>query len=220
MFRAVIFSLEEHHPYRSLGAHRIASFLRQHGWNIEVINYANHFSLDELQTIFRQRYDENLKFIGASCNFGTFSKEFDIYCNWIKENFPHIKILVGGQYLPEMMTNAADYFITGYGENAMLVLLKYLFSNGSSVKFTIVNGKKVVEGDTVKAIAFTDSYSMACDSIFYYNSDSSIQSLLEPYHPTPCGYFDEELDGRHKWANIISSNTKEEDFINWYKNHL
>jgi radical SAM superfamily enzyme YgiQ (UPF0313 family) len=146
MFRAVIFSLEEHHPYRSLGAHRIASFLRQHGWNIEVINYANHFSLDELQTIFRQRYDENLKFIGASCNFGTFSKEFDIYCNWIKENFPHIKILVGGQYLPEMMTNAADYFITGYGENAMLVLLKYLFSNGSSVKFTIVNGKKVVDG--------------------------------------------------------------------------
>ena len=44
-----------------------------------------------------------------------------------------------------------------------------------------IEGRKVVDGDTVDAIAFTDSYSMACDSIFYYNSDSSIQSLLEPY---------------------------------------
>jgi hypothetical protein len=45
-----------------------------------------------------------------------------------------------------------------------------------------IEGRKVVEGDTVEAIAFTDSYSMACDSIYYYNSDSSIQSLLEPYN--------------------------------------
>jgi len=44
-----------------------------------------------------------------------------------------------------------------------------------------IEGKKVVDGDTVDVIAFTDSYSMACDSIFYYNSDSSIQSLLQPY---------------------------------------
>ena len=44
-----------------------------------------------------------------------------------------------------------------------------------------IEGKKIVDGDTVDVIAFTDSYSMACDSIFYYNSDSSILSLLSPY---------------------------------------
>ena len=44
-----------------------------------------------------------------------------------------------------------------------------------------IEGKVVVKGDTMDAIAFTDSYSMACDSIFYYNTDSSIQSLLAPY---------------------------------------
>jgi hypothetical protein len=43
---------------------------------------------------------------------------------------------------------------------------------------------------------------------------------LEPYHPRPWGYFDLDLEGRHKWANIIQSTTPEEDFINWYKNHL
>ena len=44
-----------------------------------------------------------------------------------------------------------------------------------------IEGKAIVDGDTTDVVAFTDSYSMACDSIFYYNSDSSIQSLLSPY---------------------------------------
>jgi hypothetical protein len=44
-----------------------------------------------------------------------------------------------------------------------------------------IEGRKVVENDTIDVVAFTNSYSMACDSIYYYNSDSSIQSLLEPY---------------------------------------
>jgi hypothetical protein len=43
---------------------------------------------------------------------------------------------------------------------------------------------------------------------------------LEPYHPIPWGYLNEDLDGRKLWSNIISSTSNEEDYINWYKNHL
>jgi hypothetical protein len=42
---------------------------------------------------------------------------------------------------------------------------------------------------------------------------------VEPYHPTPWGYFDEEKEGRILWANKIASTNNEEDFMNWYKNH-
>lgn len=42
---------------------------------------------------------------------------------------------------------------------------------------------------------------------------------IEPFHPTPWGYFDEDMEGRKKWANIIDVNNSEEDFMNWYKNH-
>lgn len=49
----------------------------------------------------------------------------------------------------------------------------------------------------------------------YYRETAEI----EPYHPTPWGYFDEDMEGRKKWVNIIESNNSEEDFINWYKNH-
>ena len=42
---------------------------------------------------------------------------------------------------------------------------------------------------------------------------------VEPYDPTPWGYFDEEKEGRMIWANKIASSNDEEDFMNWYKNH-
>lgn len=147
MHKALIFSLEEQNPYRSLGAHRISTFLRQHNWDIEVLDWANFFELHELQNYFISRYDNNLKFIGVSCNFGMFTTELDLFCKWIKNTYPHVKVLIGGQYLPELMTESADYFVTGFGENAMLELLKYLFSNGSPIKFKIERGKKVVDGN-------------------------------------------------------------------------
>jgi hypothetical protein len=49
----------------------------------------------------------------------------------------------------------------------------------------------------------------------YYTENAE----LEPYHSNPWGYFDEDMDGRKTWANIISAENDEQDYINWYKNH-
>jgi len=49
----------------------------------------------------------------------------------------------------------------------------------------------------------------------YYTESGGI----EPFHPTPWGYFDEEMEGRKIWANILQSNNSQENFVNWYKNH-
>jgi hypothetical protein len=43
---------------------------------------------------------------------------------------------------------------------------------------------------------------------------------IEPYHPKPWGYFELDKEGKDRYENIKASNTKEDDFINWYKNHL
>jgi hypothetical protein len=43
---------------------------------------------------------------------------------------------------------------------------------------------------------------------------------IEPYHPNPWGYFDEDREGRLEWAGIVSSSNEENDLMNWYKNHL
>jgi hypothetical protein len=50
----------------------------------------------------------------------------------------------------------------------------------------------------------------------YYRDNGDV----EPYHPSPWGYFEEEREGRMNWANITSMANEHEDMINWYKNHL
>jgi radical SAM superfamily enzyme YgiQ (UPF0313 family) len=147
MNKAIIFSLEFDMPYRSLGAHRIATIMRNSSWNVEVIDWANYFSSDELKYIANSRIDSNTKIIGFSCNFGLFTIEIDQYITWIKKTYPHVKVIIGGQYLPDMISKDADYYITGFGENAIIAVMKYLESNGPSVKFKIIHNKKVIDGN-------------------------------------------------------------------------
>lgn len=53
------------------------------------------------------------------------------------------------------------------------------YSNGN-YKYCI-EGYVMYKGDSCEAIAYTDEYVTTDDSVFYYNSDSSIQTILPPY---------------------------------------
>ena len=44
-----------------------------------------------------------------------------------------------------------------------------------------IEGKIIYKNDTVDAIALTDRFTTTDDSIYYYNSDSSLVSFLTPY---------------------------------------
>jgi hypothetical protein len=44
-----------------------------------------------------------------------------------------------------------------------------------------IEGKIIYKNDTVDAIALTDRFTTTEDSIYYYNSDSSLVSFLTPY---------------------------------------
>jgi len=43
-----------------------------------------------------------------------------------------------------------------------------------------IEGKVIYENDTVNAIALTNQFVSTNDSVYYYNSDSSLVSLLTP----------------------------------------
>jgi len=53
------------------------------------------------------------------------------------------------------------------------------YSN-TSYKYCI-EGKIIYKNDTVNAVALTDRFTSTDDSIYYYNSDSSLVSFLTPY---------------------------------------
>lgn len=106
---------------RPAGGYRIASFLREHGWDAEVIDYTVHWSLDELKELVRSRGD--VKLFGFSSFFYVWNQTVEDLVLWIKMSYPDSITVVGGQGV-ENIKSQADYFITGFGENSLLAILK------------------------------------------------------------------------------------------------
>ena len=49
----------------------------------------------------------------------------------------------------------------------------------------------------------------------YYTAKGKI----EPYHPSPWGYFKDSIQGQKEFQYITSLKNEEDDMMNWYKNH-
>ena len=71
----------------------------------------------------------------------------------------------------------------------LIVLVILLFScktnksscDAYSSRYTYrIEGKVIHEGDTCNAIAYTNNYLTTDDSVFYFNSNSRIQTILHP----------------------------------------
>jgi len=123
---------------RGVGAYRIAHVLRENNWDAEVIEFALQWSLDQLKQLALQRIDNNLKFVGISALFMDEQAEvLDSFLAWLKKEWPHLKIIIGGPGRYRFDNRNIDYNVHGFGENALLALLKYLYSNGPIPKFSM-----------------------------------------------------------------------------------
>lgn len=134
MNHALIFSVHKALPHRPLGPHRIASYLREHDWNAEVVDFAAYWSLDELKELAKSRITNDTKFIGFSCWFGHWDENINNFVNWIKQNYKDVKTIYGSMTYPRFKTKDIDYYIVGYGEKAILELAKS-FSGNTNVAF-------------------------------------------------------------------------------------
>lgn len=117
---------------RSPGSYKIAHHCRSLGWDIEVIDYITYWNPPKLKKYIKHIIlQENTKWIGISYNW-LFSYANEIYelVTEFKNTFPNIKILVGGQG-PFNNDLNADWYIFGYGEEAITKVLEYEFSNGT-----------------------------------------------------------------------------------------
>lgn len=174
MYKGLLFNVVSN-PYdsRSLGIYRIAHYLREKSLDIEVVDWANFWTLDQLKELFLSRYDPHMKFIGFSYLFDMWANVLEQFCYWIKKHYPEIKIICGGSSNPTFYTKYIDYFVRGFGEYAIEVLLKYLFSNGPAPMFSLSapNGKKIID-----AIHSYPAWPMDSLMVKYQDRD-----FLEPY---------------------------------------
>ena len=131
---------------RGPGMYRIAHWLREHEWDVESIEYANYWTADELKALARSRIDANTKFLGFSHMFSIWSDTLEEFCLWMKLTYPDVVLISGSSVRPSFTSKAIDYYVQGFGEQAILVVLKYLFSNGTRPKINIFNNglKKII----------------------------------------------------------------------------
>lgn len=149
MFDSILInvSTEKKHA-RSVGVYRIAHVLREHGWTCEVIDFVTYWQLDELIYFLQKRINKNTKFIGFSYLFVQNVELISKLQEWIKFQYPDVKIIVGSITKYPFNNKNVDYNISGFGENALMVLLKYLYSNGPAPKFSFnTNAGKHIDGN-------------------------------------------------------------------------
>jgi len=126
-------------PIRGTGAHRIASHMRGTGeWDIEVVDYTEAWSIPHLKQFIESRVSSKTKFVACS-TFFTFSvskqepvivprvvQKQNAIMKFVKQKYPHITTLVGGNKLVNLLHHECDYHVVGQGEHAMVALCDHL----------------------------------------------------------------------------------------------
>lgn len=146
MLKSLIFSNSA--SSRNLGAYRIAHILRQHNWDIEVIDFFSCWSREEIEQILMQRVDSKTRFIGVGTLFLDEAAIPYWFFDLIKENYPDVTTIFGSQVKSGIDYKNIDYTLSGWADHSILILLKYLFSNGEIPMFEEQNYTKNIDSIT------------------------------------------------------------------------
>ena len=124
----LIFGVTNGGIYRSTGAHRIATHLREQNWDVEVVDFIEFWTLDQVKELLLSRVNSHTKFIGFSITFNLTSNEQLLLDTtvWAKEKWPNLTFISGGHSVP-FFASPFDYHIMSYGEYALDELLTWLF---------------------------------------------------------------------------------------------
>ena len=140
----------------STGAYKIASTLRNKGWDIEVLDYMLWMSVEQIQQFLTLRVNQNTKWIGVSYTWVSESTRAHDLIKQIKEWYPNIKLIVGGQF-PYNHDLKADWYVFGYGEKAIDAVLEYEFSTGPfPVSTELFGGRHIDAYSHYPATPYTD----------------------------------------------------------------
>lgn len=146
---------------RNHGAYRIAHWLRLHDWDVEVIDYALMWTFEDLVNLVETRISRDTKFIGFSFLFDRWCDSEDLckFAIWMKTTYPEITLISGSNLYP-CSDSPVHYHLRGYGEVALLKLLKYLYSNGTQPRLVQrKDGVKIIDADIYPAYPM-ESYSV------------------------------------------------------------
>ena len=146
---ALFFSLTGKRWERNVWCHRVATFLRAHEWDAEVIDYAAFWRLEELQELVKSRVsNKTVMFVFGTAFLNPWSPFFNEFIKWLKDTYPNIPTVLGGHNALVTSAENIDYWVDSYGENAVLALTRHLLgtlNNPLQIDRTYI-GKQVIRG--------------------------------------------------------------------------
>lgn len=165
----LLFNVTDRAWARQAGPYRIAHYLREHGWKVEVIDFGQSWTFEQLQQLARSRIDKNTKFIGFSQLFSdAWSDDIENFCAWVKKEYPGVVLISGSGVTPKVKALFIDYHVQGFGEHGLMELLKWLFSNGPRPRFNLIS---VNNAKLISANDQYPSYPMKSLMIKYQDND-------------------------------------------------
>ena len=167
---ALLFTAAFNPDQRSAGAHRIATFLRAQGWDVEVCDFAAHWPLEHLQEFARSRITSRTVFVGFSVFIDWWTPTLQQFVSWLKTQWPDVATVIGGQNVCNLPDIAdMDYWIDSYGEAAILALAQGLIGNstaGIKWDFNWLGRRRVI-----KALNSYPSYPLDSYAVLYQKRD-------------------------------------------------
>lgn len=156
---------------RSAGAYKIANLLQNLGWKTNVVDWFTDWSDKDLFYYLDNIVNKNTRLFAISYTWLS-HKNTKKFITKIKNRYPHIKFIAGGQQ-PFQHDINADVMLFGYAENAIEPVISYLFNNGAKPKG--INPDFAPKSLLIDCNADYTAMGMKNYSI-YYNNDDFIQS--------------------------------------------
>jgi radical SAM superfamily enzyme YgiQ (UPF0313 family) len=114
---------------KTVGAHRIATWLRRKDWEIDVLDHFLFMSKDSLKEYLGKAIKDTTKWIGISYTWIHGDAEAHSLIKELKAIYPDLLFIIGGQF-PYNVNLDAEWYILGYGELAIDAILEYEFGKG------------------------------------------------------------------------------------------
>jgi radical SAM superfamily enzyme YgiQ (UPF0313 family) len=110
---------------RANGAHRIATVFRNKGVDVDVIDFFNSWTNEELEK-FVERYSE-LSFLGISVGLGRVGgKPANFLISLLRKKFPKLLVIVGGSDVLRNDFKGVDLYFKGFAEGAIDNIIEFI----------------------------------------------------------------------------------------------
>jgi len=203
---------------RATGVHRVATLMRRRSVDVEVVDFFNQWTDDEL-IAFANKFSK-IDFIGFGINLSPLEEEkVNLLIERVKTLHPSVKVIAGGSSVLDKSFVGVDLFFKGFTESAIDDIIEYLRTG----KFNPFLIEKIKTHDIKNVVNCTKHYptSTAELNTMYIDSDfikpNEVLGIeLSRGCVFKCKFCNFPLVGKNKNDYISNKEQVKEELINNY----